>query len=51
MMCNLVGNEENVTSEIMRRFDESGIEEELKSMGVKSGESIHIGKNEFVFND
>jgi len=51
MMCNLVGNEENVTSEIMRRFDESGIEEELKSLGVKSGETIHIGKNEFVFND
>ena len=51
LMCNLVGNEENVINEIMRRFDESGIEEELKSMGIKNGELIHIGKNEFVFSD
>ena len=50
-MCNLVGNEENVINEIMRRFDDSGIEEELKSMGIKNGELIHIGKNEFVFSD
>ena len=51
IMCNLVGNGEEVGNEIMRRFEESGIEQELKPKGIKNGDTIILGSQEFVFND
>ena len=50
-MCNLVGNSEEVGNEIMRRFEESGIEQELRPKGIKNGDTIILGSQEFVFND
>ena len=50
-MCNLVGNSEEVGNEIMRRFEESGIEQELRTKGIKNGDTIILGSQEFVFND
>ena len=51
IMCNLVGNSEEVGNEIMRRFEESGIEQELRPKGIKNGDTIILGSQEFVFND
>ena len=50
-ICNLVGSRDSVNSEIMRRFDESGIEDDLRDLGVKNGDTIYLGRNDFVFND
>ena len=35
----------------MRRFEESGIEQELRTKGIKNGDTIILGSQEFVFND
>ena len=48
-ICNIVGNDEDVNNEIMRRFEESGIEDELKSLGIKNGDTIILRNQEFVF--
>jgi len=50
-ICNLVGNSEAVGNEIIRRFEESGIEDELISKGIKSGDTINLGNQEFIFSD
>jgi len=50
-ICNLVGNSEEVSNEIISRFEESEIEEELISKGIKSGDTIILGSQEFVFSD
>ena len=51
MMCNLIGNSEEVGNEIIRRFEESGIEDELKSKGINNGDIIMLGSQEFVFSE
>jgi len=48
-ICNIVGNDEDINNEIMRRFEESGLEDELKSLGVKNGDTIILRNQEFVF--
>lgn len=50
-ICNIVGNDEDVNNEIMRRFEVSGIEDELRSLGIKNGETILLKNQEFVFKE
>ena len=48
-ICNIIGNDEEVNNEIMRRFEESGIEDELSSLGIKNGDTIILRNQEFVY--
>jgi Obg family GTPase CgtA-like protein len=50
-IINLIGSEIDVFNEISHRFENSGIPDELKLLGVKKGSTIKLGKFEFIYEE
>jgi Obg family GTPase CgtA-like protein len=50
-IINLTGSEIDVFNEISHRFENSGIPDELKLLGVKKGSTIKLGKFEFIYEE